>query len=381
MDRFKLLGISIVLAAFVGVFAGAPPTSAQMPKSKGFEGKGFPGQKGAPGGGAAMQLPVIDTHVHLDVHVGRDRTDYEGAARVALDLMDQTGVRVALLMSPPLPPDRKGRYDDRAIMAVAQKFPGRFALMGGGATLNPMVGAIAADRVTESDRREFEAEANKILALGAVGFGEMAALHFSFFAEHPFEAVAPDHPLFLLLADIAARHDVPIDFHTEVVPEDMAVAPELRQKSSRNPTRVSANLGAFERMLAHNRAAKIVWTHAGLDSTRARSPALTRTLLQRHSNLYVSVNVHPGNVFNETVPMSAGGPLKPEWRTLLTEMPERFVIGSDQFNSAPNAAAGGFAPTLRPTLRVLQALPPDVARKIAVDNPQRIYKLAQQSTR
>src|SRR3970282_252719 len=116
MDRFKLLVSSIVLAAFVGVFAGAPPTSAQMPKSKGSEGKGFPGQKGAPGGGAAMQLPVIDTHVHLDAHVGRDRTDYEGAARVALDLMDQTGVRVALLMSPPLPPDRKGRYDDPAII-------------------------------------------------------------------------------------------------------------------------------------------------------------------------------------------------------------------------------------------------------------------------
>ena len=375
MRRF---GLALVVLAFAVV--DTAPCLAQAPKSKGVEGEGFLGPKGRPGGPPGtdvltVQLPLIDTHVHLDVHIERERTDYEGAARVAIDLMDKAGVRLALVMSPPLPPDRKGRHDDRAFQALTKKYSGRFAFMGGGATLNPMIAAAGAGQVSDSLCRAFEAEAERLLALGAVGFGEMATLHFSFFAEHPFEATPPDHPLFLLLADIAARRDVPIDLHSEIVTEDMAVPAELRQKSGRNPARVGPNLAAFERLLAHNRRARIVWTHAGLDSTGARSPSLTRTLLQRHANLYVSINVHPGNVFAGTVPMSVNGPLKPEWRALLMEFPDRFVIGSDQFNSAPRSIARGFAPTLLPTLRVLQALPPGLAQMIAVENPKRIYKL------
>ena len=54
--------------------------------------------------------------------------------------------------------------------------------------------------------------------MGAAGFGEMAAEHFS--GGTPYQFAPPDHPLFLLLADIAARHDVPIDQHMNAVPRD-----------------------------------------------------------------------------------------------------------------------------------------------------------------
>jgi len=64
------------------------------------------------------------------------------------------------------------------------------------------------------------------------------------------ESVPADHPLLLLLVDIAARHDVPIDLHFDPVLEKMA-RPDWAP--STNPAVLPANFPAFERLLAHNR--------------------------------------------------------------------------------------------------------------------------------
>lgn len=70
--------------------------------------------------------------------------------------------------------------------------------------------------------RRFEQAAEAILRGGAAGFGELAAEHFSSrIGSHPYESAPADHPLFLALADIAARADVPIELHMEAVPRDL----------------------------------------------------------------------------------------------------------------------------------------------------------------
>jgi len=62
-------------------------------------------------------------------------------------------------------------------------------------------------RITERVRRQFEDLANEILRAGAAGFGEISIHHLAHMPAHPYESVPADHPLFLLLADIAGRHE------------------------------------------------------------------------------------------------------------------------------------------------------------------------------
>jgi hypothetical protein len=74
-----------------------------------------------------------------------------------------------------------------------------------------MIQAVDADRVTPKSIRDFEEESEALVKAGAVGFGEIAVEHFSSGrGGHPYESTSPDHPLLLALADIAAKHALPI---------------------------------------------------------------------------------------------------------------------------------------------------------------------------
>jgi hypothetical protein len=54
----------------------------------------------------------------------------------------------------------------------------------------------------------------------------------------------------------------------------------------------------------------------------ARKNQFWFALLQRHPTLMGELSYRPGLT-------QAGGGLSPAWRALLTEMPERFLVGSD----------------------------------------------------
>ncbi len=85
-----------------------------------------------------------------------------------------------------------------------------------------MIQGVAPENVLPEDVRRFQKEAMVIIDSGAVGFGEIAAEHFSSGrGRHRYESTRPDHPLLLVLADIAAQNAMPIDLHMEAVPQDM----------------------------------------------------------------------------------------------------------------------------------------------------------------
>ncbi|HSM39175.1 MAG TPA: hypothetical protein VK862_00365, partial [Afifellaceae bacterium] len=252
------------------------------------------GDSGATG---RATIPWIDTHVHVSGGSGgRSAARYRETVEQARAAIGEGGFAGAILMpTPQLHPARAGYTTLEGIIDAAQAYPDRFAFLGGGGSLNPMINLESPDgKVSEALRRRFERRAERILALGAVGFGEMTALHFSITDNHPFESVPADHPLFLLLADIAARHDVPIDFHMEPVVRDMETPDYLRARD--NPDRLRRNIDGFERLLAHNPKAKIVWVHAGTALLPHRTVALTEELMDRHPNLYLQIGVRPGKV-------------------------------------------------------------------------------------
>ena len=188
-----------------------------------------------------------------------------------------------------------------------------------------------------------------------------------------------DHPILRLLADITARNNAVIEFHFDVVAQDMEIPAELA--SGANPAKLTANLPELERLLAHNRQARIVWAHAGSDMLGHWTVELSRRMLKEHPNLYMSLRMGPGRQ-PQNFPLTQSGGVKPEWRSLLEEYSDRFVIGGDQFFVAPGQR-GGHAVTvsqrsgvMRQRInRFLAALPEPLARKIGYENAIRIYRI------
>lgn len=331
--------------------------------------------------GPASGTGWIDVHVHLIGGRGPVGQDYQGAVEAALTVMEQEGIRKMIVMPPPQVQGNPPPFDSDSFATALKRHPSRFAFLGGGGSLNPMLQDAAQEaQISDGLRRRFEQKAIEILQQGAMGFGEITAHHLSHTSGHPYESVAADHPLLLLLADIAARHDVVVDFHFDVAAEETKL-PDVFA-SPPNPAVLHPNLAAFERLLAHNRTAKIVWAHAGSDMLGHWTVDLSRRLLAKHPNLYMSLRMAPGRA-PQNHPLTPARQIKPEWLRLLQDFPDRFVMGGDQFIPSPSARGSGpglvFAQraggTRERSRMFLAALPPELALKISHENAIQLYKL------
>jgi hypothetical protein len=289
--------------------------------------------------------------------------------------MDQYNITKMIIMPPPFAPQSQQSYDYSDLLGVCKKYPDRFVFFGGGGPLNIMIHqTVDTKEISPALKTKFEKTALKILDKGALGFGEFAAEHFSLGPDHIYAWAPPDHPLFLLLAGIAAEHDVPIDIHMEAVPEAMSLPAGLR--SPPNPKTLTPNIAPFERLLAHNRKARILWSHVGWCNTGKRTVALCAELLGRHPNLYMSFKISPRDSRPECMPIEQGVGLKEEWLRLIREFPERFIIGTDQFYVSPRSPMRQIGPpSVEPTNRFFSLLPPDLARKLGQENPRLIFNL------
>ncbi len=325
----------------------------------------------------------IDTHVHVKPQMGgRPGTEnpLAAAAQALVDKMDANGVEVSLVMPPPRGSEEQKALPEEQFAAALGRHKGRLLFVGGGSSLNCAIHETDASKVSDETRAQFERDAVKLVRAGTRAFGEMCVLHFALGPEHPFESVPPDHPLYLLLADLAAKHDIPIDLHIEAVPEDMATPDFLLRASEKNPKRLEANVERFEKLLAHNRKARIVWQHVGWDNTGRQTPELVRGLLERNPNLFAAIHGvnepkltklgRPG----ETLLNDDAGRLQPEWKKLVAEFPDRFLLGSDQF-FGPDGYAERMPVNYDPTWEVLKQLPAELAKKVGRENASRVYGL------
>lgn len=301
--------------------------------------------------------PYVDGHAHFD------ERDVPGSIRAALAALDRENAAAIFFQAPPDIFEHPGHYDAETILSAAKEHPGKLAVLGGGGTLNAMIHDCPPDRAGPEIRKRFEDRAGELLREGVVGFGELTAEHFA--GVTPYQASPPDHPLFLLLVEIAARHGAPIDLHMEAVPKAMPLPAGL--KSPPNAPVLRENIAAFERLLAHRPQAAIIWAHAGSDGTGFRTPELCRRLLKAHPNLYMELKVDPKNPgLNSPL---ANGKIKPDWLQLLKDFPDRFIIGSDQHYPEPPGAEQRW----QAAVLLLDQLPLELRRKVASENALRIY--------
>ena len=330
-------------------------------------------------GPASAEPPaIIDTHSHIsnDARASRGGPDFRRALDGAIGRMERAGIRRGIVMPPPMESGRS-TYEIESYRFAKEAYAGRILPGGGGGSLNGMLQSAAPDAVTEDKKKAFRGRAEEIVAAGAVVFGEIALHHMSLALmgpNHPYESTPGDHPLLLLLADIAAEKNLPIDVHLDAVPENMEL-PGRAIFNRGNPSTLKENLAAFERLLAHNRGARIVWAHAGSDPLATRTVALQRGLLARHPNLFMSLRLNAGGP-PPVAALDADKRLKPFWLALLEEFPDRFVIGSDYFH-APSGAVerGPDAASLGNYRAALAQMPPELAEAIAHRNAERIYRI------
>lgn len=299
----------------------------------------------------------------------------EPSAARLIAMMDENGVHRAIVMPPPQNPGQKGGYDYVALQDVVSKHSDRLVLGGGGGTLNPLIQETPTDGVSDEIRKTFESQARNIVEAGARVFGEMTALHVCMNPKHHYVAAPPDHPLFLLLADIAARDDVAIDLHMEALSEEIKTPRKLLEACGKNPPVLPATIPAFERLLKHNRKARIVWQHIGWDNTGGMSPGLMRRLLEKNANLFLAIKAVPERTRKNRLHDDEYQVL-PEWLELFSEFPDRIVVGADEFARA-ESQQGGYKkpPFFEITWKLLAGLPRDLRKKIGRENAARIYGL------
>jgi hypothetical protein len=338
---------------------------------------------------AGRAVEWIDVHAHPTT--GRnEKPDVKGAIDDAVSALGSSKVSKMILMPQPMVTgERMGKtlkpVPFESWIGEAAKYPGRIYVMGGGATLNVMIHEESPDgHPSNALKKRFADRAEAILKLGAIGFGEIALTHFSMIADQPYMNTSADHPLLLMLADIAAEDGVVIDVHFDPVGKDI---PRPDYMTGDNPDVLQRNIDAFERFLDHNPDAKICWAHVGSDRMNFWTPQFTRDMLEKHPNLYLSLRLHL-TPSAQNFPLSPNG-IRPEWIETFRRYPDRFVMGSDRFFISPTLQKSGgpaaqFAKlnegTLELSERFLGYLPPELAEKFAFKNAEQLYGLANFAT-
>jgi hypothetical protein len=271
-------------------------------------------------------LPIIDMHFHPDA-------SWDLSQLVAL--MDELGVQRAV-----------GGSGDSGIEALrfAAAYPERFvpfAGQDGMRALNLAQGAPGWNLESEAALAYVD-DLEALLAAGCwAGIGEAFVNTLGSHVSGGF-SVPADSPFMRRIFDLSAQYGAPLSVHMDAAPVSVA---ELRHLLDSNPD------GAF------------IWAHAGWYAT----PAQLRELLQSHPNLYIELSFRdePRSFF----PVSIGGVLQEDWRALLEEMPDRFVLGTDLL---PPPTPQKYSELILFWRGVLDQLMPETARMLAHENAIRL---------
>jgi cytosine/adenosine deaminase-related metal-dependent hydrolase len=296
--------------------------------------------------GSLASPPLIDMHAHF-FRLGSDEV---------IKAMDEAGISIAVFM--PVPNSgrsrRRGVSEDFYADAAAAS-SGRIAAFYGGNELNQEFMNTPADKVSTEQKERLRKRVAEILSRGRYkGIGELGPRHIAW-DPGQYEIDYPaDHPLMLLVADLAAEYGLPMDVHLEATAE---------------------SLPRFERLLAHNGNAKIIWAHAGWSNTGLGTPELMRRLMARYPNLYSSVKFAPlRNLTAEgrkAALIDDKGTLAPAWKSLFEEFSERFVVGTDVKLGEQGQSYG----KVEGTRGLLARLSDSAAKRIAYENAMSLLGL------
>ncbi|MEJ6008104.1 amidohydrolase family protein [Paucibacter sp. AS339] len=146
---------------------------------------------------------------------------------------------------------------------------------------------------------------------------------------------------------------------------DGPVARQLMQLAAERELVILAHVDdrAIDKLMAHAPTATLIWAHTGIDGPPVER---VRALLQRYPKLRCELSYRPG--------LLLAGHLSPAWLRLLSENPERFLVGSDTWVNERWQQYEGLMTEARGWLGELA---PAAARRIAWDNAAALFGLSE----
>jgi predicted TIM-barrel fold metal-dependent hydrolase len=167
-----------------------------------------------------------------------------------------------------------------------------------------------------------------------------------------------DSPYFREIFDIAKQHSIPVPMHMQWHPDSAA---------------------QLEKLLASDRQGVIVLSHCGKDTVAND----IRPLLERNPNLFCDLGFRSppqsekeGQRWPERIIFWGDSSfrkadIKPDWKQLIEDYPDRFMVAIDDVHSWDEYA--GVVAAIRQG--VLAKLSPATAEKVAYKNAVRIFRL------
>ena len=281
-----------------------------------------------PGGGPARELYFIDVHSQIDRQTHPD---------TVTALLEQGGVRETILSS-------TGKASQDVVLSLARRNPTKI---------------IAAVRTKDYNRQAVE---------GQVRSGKYAAMA-EVLVYHVAKAMSngrqmrevdlePDDPSVLFALDLASRNHWPFIIHIE-----FAAAPAAQR---------TALMNKLEALMTKYPDEPFALIHMGqLDASEIGR------LITAHPNVYfIASTSNPITAHRGGQPwtnMFAGRRLAPEWKTLLVDHPDRFLLGFD------NVVANNWGPQYLDQIALwrgaLVDLPDDAADAFTHGNAERLWHL------
>ncbi|MEP2707541.1 MAG: amidohydrolase family protein [Roseibium sp.] len=216
----------------------------------------------APIGDAVKDLPLFDSHMHY-----KQPAWDAYPVKSVIELMDQTGVAMALVSSTP----------DEGTIRLWEYAPNRIV-----PELRPYHGSAGSSNWTKMDGMEDYLE-ERLNAYPHEGIGEF----------HIHRLDTSDEPLLRKVINMAKARDIYIHVHSGAEP--------IRWLYSLDPD------------------VKIIWAHAGLGSPATEVHAL----MSEFPALLADTSLREWNI------LGSGDELNPEWQTIIFDFQDRLMIGSD----------------------------------------------------
>lgn len=297
----------------------------------------------------------IDAHAHLIT----DRFDLGEAS----DILKKSKIDKMIIMQTPVDLSHIATPESHGIPQAAETYPDQFAVMYQGDALVMLHKAVKKGSYTNEEQAQFLSLAEEAAKSDKyVGFGELALRHYAqpnitdpVQKEARDITIAGDHPWMLILSDLGAKYNMPLDVHIE---------PD------------SSTLPGFEKLIAHNPNTKIIFDHAGWYNTGEATAELFDQLMSKYANLYATIKLRkPANKNQQKEAiLDKSGEIKQEWLDVFARFPDRFMIGTD-VKFGLDTTEGNYEEILKMTNKFLSNLSADLAPKIAIENAIKVYSL------
>lgn len=285
----------------------------------------------------------IDVHTHI-IPAGMSIEEI-------IQNMDKEGIDTMVIMETPTAIYKGTPQADYGIPGAAQNYPSRFIVLYGGEAIDLLDSVVNRGSYTPAEEKKYIALIEDAMKTGKYrGFGEIALRHVSSDDKGANVTVPGNHPWMFIMSDIAAKYNVPIDIHMDIVEgEDSGIA-------------------GLEKLLDHNKKTKIIWSHTAWSRTDSESSTveLIRGLMEKHPNLYSTIKIQ-----TETAFLDDANKIKSDWLALFRDYPDRFMIGSD---IKPGERPNEFK-FVKAHIKFLEQLPSDILKQFERENAKKVFQI------